>query len=466
MKNAIRAGLLAAITLITIIGMTTSCKSPFGVAGEAGIDTVGVVISADTLTMVTTDNSLIPTLSYPSNKLVDLPVKPTLFWNKVAGAVKYRILISSSPRFSSKAIDPSKILDDSTSNNSDTSKVISLPLSNYSTYYWVINAKGSNGKEAWSQKFYFKTMIDSVILLRQKAYVAQKFGMFIHFNMSTYARKAYSDPMGEWELGNEDPNLFHPDSLNLGQWADVAKSAHCKYAVMTTKHHGGFCLWPYQGPWPKTPHSILQSQWYTDHGQRDICREFVDSMRSRGIAPGFYYSVRDETNKAPIFFVKAQLRELLTKYGEIKVIWFDGWGWNVGYSQVPYDTVANLVHHINDSLGFNTIISENNHRFSYYNSEIAQYEIPIDGPPLLGNTYSAEGNEPVRTDGCWFWHPQNECAILTLQTAIENIQKSNSRNATYLLDLTPDTTGLIPQCQVQLMSQIGPELVSKGMIEP
>ena len=64
----------------------------------------------------------------------------------------------------------------------------------------------------------------------------------------------YPTPGGEWELGNEDENLFSPSSLDLGQWADVAKSAHCKYMVLTAKHHGGFCLWPSNGPWSnKTP---------------------------------------------------------------------------------------------------------------------------------------------------------------------------------------------------------------------
>ena len=398
MRSISIAGALFVTLLLMGGSMVTSCKSPFGSAGESGYDTIGVVEIPDTMVMRTTDVSLIPVLIFPSNGATGESLLPVLSWNMNTGAVKYRIVLSTTPKFNNSSI----IADDSTSSNTDTSKTITTPLSYNTTYYWVVNAKGIGG-EAWSPKWSFTTKIDSSVIKRQIAYVAQQFGMFIHFSMTTYARQPYNTPMGEWELGGEDENLFRPDSLNLGQWADVAKSAHCRYVVMTTKHHGGFCLWPSQAPWTAgRPHSIAQSSWYQQHGQRDICREFVDSVRSRGMQPGFYFSIWDRTNPATLPFVKAQIRELLTNYGDIKVIWFDGWGWRVGYGQIPYDTIANLVHHLNDSLGHNTIISENNHRFSYYNSEVAQYEIPIDGPPLLGNTYAAEGNEPLRSHwlGC------------------------------------------------------------------
>ena len=325
---------------------------------------------------------------------------------------------------------------------------------------YSFGSAGSTGDEKVHAVF------DSTLIKLQNAYVAQKLGMFIHFNMSTFARYDYPSPEGEWEQGSEDENLFHPESLNLGQWADVAKSAHCKYAVMTTKHHGGFCLWPSNGPWTAGhPHSIVQSSWYQQHGQRDILREFVDSVRSRGLEPGFYFSIWDRTNTANIALVKGQLTEILSNYGDIKVIWFDGWYWKVGYVTIPYDTVANLVHELNAKLGHHTIITENNRQTTLYNTEIAQYEIPITKAPLAGNTVPAEGNEPLRFDDCWFWHPMNSTAKST-QFIVDRIATVNAAHATYLLDVTPDTLGLIPADQVQRMQEIGNTAVQQGLLQP
>ena len=446
-------------------GSITGCKSPywFGTAGPSGIDTVARL---PRLPMVTTDSSLVPQLAFPDSGMADVSrhyydsnsIKPVLRWNPVNGALSYRVVVSTNSRFAPTLID------DSTLTGADTSKIINISLDYNTDYYWAVCAKHANGDQAWSSKWSFTTKIDPLSEL-QMGYVAQKFGMFIHFGMSTFARYQYPDPHGEWELGSEDPNLFHPDSLNCGQWADIAKSAHCKYVVLTAKHHGGFCLWPSNGPWSAQPHGIAQSSWYSENGQRDICREFVDSVRSRGMEPGFYYSVRDETNPPTIAMVMGQLRELLSNYGDIKVIWFDGWGWWVGYYKVPFEPIAQLVHQLNDSLGHHTIISENNHKFKMWNTEIVQYEIPIDGPPLAGNNLPSEGNEPIRADKSWFWHPMNT-TLLNTQFIINRIHNANAVNATYLLDLTPDTTGLIPQEQVQAMKDIGTQVVNQGALQP
>jgi alpha-L-fucosidase len=417
--------------------------------------------------MVTTDSSLIPALVFPDSATGNVTlhmydstilIKPVLKWKKVAGATGYRIVVAANPRFAPT------IIDDATLSTADTSKSLSGVSLSYSTpYYWAVQAISNGGKVGWSRVWLFTTKADPVFQL-QKDYVAQKFGMFIHFSMATFARNQYPDPQGEWELGGENENLFQPDSLDLGKWADVAKSAHCKYAVVTTKHHGGFCLWPSKGPWTANhPHSIVQSTWYAAHGNRDILREFVDSMRSRNVEPGFYFSIWDRTNAANIALVKGELTELLSNYGDIKVIWFDGWGWKVGYRVIPYDTVAALVHKLNDSLGHHTIISENNHKFQLYNTELAQYEIPLDGPPISGNTIPAEGNEPIRGDNSWFWHPMN-AEIKGTSFILDRIRAANAVNATYLLDVTPDTLGMIPGDQVQRMKEIGDAAVQQGIL--
>jgi alpha-L-fucosidase len=315
--------------------------------------------------------------------------------------------------------------------NSGTLTVTITETNGFETYHdWKIVSGKTNA------------VVDSV----RQAYTNLKFGMFLHFNMSTFDRcccpECYS-VSGEWGLANRDPKLFNPTKLNCGQWADVAKSAGCTYMVLVTKHHDGFCNWP-----TKYTNYCVTNAGVT----RDVVREFVDSARSRGIRVGFYYSIRDLTNGFSLSFIKGQLSELLTNYGnDIICLWFDGWGWGPGYNRVPYDTVRNLI----KSIQPNCLIVENNHEFTTVHSEIIEYEMPIDGPPKLGNIRPAEGNEPIRADQCWFWHPNRNCDIQSAQSIVDQLNENNSRNASYLLDLTPDTTGLIPDCQAARMKEVG-----------
>jgi alpha-L-fucosidase len=299
--------------------------------------------------------------------------------------------------------------------------------------------------------------LDSV----QNSYLTMKFGMFIHFNMSTFARccdTADYSVSGEWEQGHENENLYHPWKLDCGQWADVAKSAGCKYAILTSKHHGGFCNWPTA----YGTHSVgYATDWIaaSPNGPRNVVKEFVDSMRSRGLEVGLYYSIWDRTNGSSLSLIEGQLGELLdtTKYGKLRCIWFDGWGWQVGYSQVPYDSIRNFV----KSKQPGCLLIENNHRYALSNTEIVQYEVPVDGYPQLGNTAPTEANIPIIDRAglgqrCWFWHPPVvSCQIMSASNIQSDVTTVNSRHSNYLLDVTPDTNGIIPDCQVSAMAQAG-----------
>jgi alpha-L-fucosidase len=290
---------------------------------------------------------------------------------------------------------------------------------------------------------------DSLAVL-QEAYTNMKFGMFVYFNMSTFDRCCCAtciSTSGEWGLANTPENEFQPGKLNCGQWADVAKSAGCKYVILTSKHHDGFCLWDSKF----TTHDVASSSWR--NGTGDVIKEFTDSARVRGLKVGLYYSIRDITNGYSLDFIKGQLTELLSNYGEITALWFDGWGWGPGYAKVPYDTIRNLV----KSIQPRCLIVENNHYYQLQNTEIVEYEGPIDGPPKIDNILPAEGCSVIHpgTDYCWFWHPDDECVLKSAQVIVDELNSNNLRNANYLLGITPDTTGLIPQCQVDLMKQIG-----------
>jgi alpha-L-fucosidase len=141
--------------------------------------------------------------------------------------------------------------------------------------------------------------------------------MFIHFGINTFTDR-------EWGDGTEDPMLFTPTDLDARQWARVARSAGFRAMVLTAKHHDGFCLWPTE----TTPHSVAASGWRGGSG--DVVREFVVACRAEGLRVGLYCSPWDRN--APVYgdspryndmFVD-QLTELLTSYGPVHEVWFDG----------------------------------------------------------------------------------------------------------------------------------------------
>lgn len=141
--------------------------------------------------------------------------------------------------------------------------------------------------------------------------------LFVHFGMNTFSGR-------EWGDGSEDPKSFNPTKLDCRQWAQAAKAGGFKIAVLTAKHHDGFCLWPSK----YTDHSVRSSPWR--EGKGDLVREFVDAMRAEGIKPGLYLSPWDRHEKtygdSPRYndFYCNQLRELLTQYGPLAEVWFDG----------------------------------------------------------------------------------------------------------------------------------------------
>jgi alpha-L-fucosidase len=158
---------------------------------------------------------------------------------------------------------------------------------------------------------------------RQLAWHELEFYAFVHFNMNTFTNK-------EWGFGDEDPALFIPAELDCRQWARICKNAGMKGIIITAKHHDGFCLWPSD----YTEHSVKNSSW--KNGQGDLLRELADACNEYGLKMGVYLSPWDRNNadygkSEYIDYYRNQLREILTDYGEIFEVWFDGANGGTGY---------------------------------------------------------------------------------------------------------------------------------------
>ncbi|MBN2296777.1 MAG: alpha-L-fucosidase [Pirellulales bacterium] len=300
----------------------------------------------------------------------------------------------------------------------------------------------------------------------QKDFLTWKFGMFIHFNVATFNER-------EWANGYENPASFAPNKLDCDQWVDAAAAAGMKYAVLTVKHTGGWCLWDskYTGS-----HDITALTNYQD-GKGDIVREFVDACRKRGIKVGLYYCFpgnytgrngnpklqkgQEDLHGLPpeakgdyTGFMKKQLSELLTRYGQIDLLWIDQY-------RNPYtrNDWRNIKRHVKSHQP-NCIVIANN-SLDFQETDIHGYEYPyqkIKSPekalPPEDNKHPAEVCDILGPS--WFWNTrENEANLKTAKDVVAILKLCNSRRTNYLLNVAPDKSGLIPVYSVERMRMIG-----------
>ncbi len=289
-----------------------------------------------------------------------------------------------------------------------------------------------------------------------------KFGLFLHFNIATFNGQ-------EWANGYEDPLTFAPDKLDCAQWADAAKAAGMKYAVLTVKHTEGYPLWDSK----LTTHDITAFKNFKS-GKGDIVREFVDAFRQRGIKIGFYYCAPGDFDNrfgntlppgktslhgmppeaAGDFhgFIKKQFTELLTNYGPVDLIWCDQYKVKFSLDQW-YDIKAHIKRLQPNCL----VVANNSHDFK--ETDIHSYEYPLykndKGYPAADNTNPSEVCDTIVDCGNWFWQPGLEPHIRSANEVVNVVRMCNERHANYLLDVGPDRSGRIPEAFVKRMKEIG-----------
>jgi len=305
---------------------------------------------------------------------------------------------------------------------------------------------------------------------RQLAWQELEFYGFVHFGINTFTNQ-------EWGTGSENPALFNPKKLDCRQWARVFKAAGMKGMVLTAKHHDGFCLWPSK----YTGHSVAASPW--QDGKGDVVKEAAAACAAHGLKFGLYLSPWDRheltygTGEAYNEFYKRQLRELLTNYGELFCVWFDGacgegkngrrqeYDWQ-GY----YDLIRELqpnavisimgpdVRWVGNEAGVCrssewSVLPEKFGDQTYWDLG-SRKALMKSKEPLVW--YPAEVDVSIR-DG-WFYHEKQDYSVKPLAKLRDIYYKSVGGNAALLLNVPPNQEGLIAQRDMETLISLGAQL--------
>ncbi len=294
---------------------------------------------------------------------------------------------------------------------------------------------------------------------RQLEWYRREKTAFFHFGINTFTGN-------EWGDGSDSPSLFNPTELNCKQWIKTIKDAGFTAAILTAKHHDGFCLWPSK----YTDYSIKSSPF--KDGKGDIVREFTEACKEFGVKAGIYLSPWDRhevswgTDAYNDYYAN-QLTELLTNYGEIYECWWDG----AGSTKTCYDWErwANIVH----TLQPNAVIFGSLGATPHVDVRWVGNEKGVAGRPcwstidpisleletvtelnsgkLTGTRFiPAEVDVSIRPG--WFYHPEEDDKVRTPENLLELWLNSVGRNAGLLLNLPPDKRGLIPQTDVKALT--------------
>ena len=304
---------------------------------------------------------------------------------------------------------------------------------------------------------------------RQLAWHAMEYYMFVHFTVNTFTDK-------EWGYGDEKESVFNPSELDCRQWAKVARDAGMKGIIITAKHHDGFCLWPSAF----TGHSVKNSPWRD--GKGDILRDLRNACDEYGLKMGVYLSPWDRNSEVYgtseyLVYYRSQLNELLTNYGDLFEVWFDGANGGDGYyggaretrtidNKTYYDwtTTHNIVRELQPAA---VMFSDAGPDIRWVGNESGMGSLTNwcllkkdemypggDFSKILGEGHE-DGNYwvPAEVDVSirkgWFYHMSQDSVVRTAENLMELYYSSVGRNSNLLLNVPPDRRGLLHENDVK-----------------
>ena len=292
---------------------------------------------------------------------------------------------------------------------------------------------------------------------KQLRFLSWETGVFFHFGIRTF-HPGHRD----WDGVEMDPAAFMPESLDCRQWLRAAKRIGAKYAILTAKHHDGFALWPSEC----TRYSVAASPWRGGRG--DVVKEFTDACRAEGMAVGLYYSPAqwgswavkfEDARQYDDYFIR-QITELLTRYGKIDYIWFDGCG-SDGH-EYDQKRIVNVIR----SLQPDILI------FDMWDPD-TRWVGNEDGYAPMPNPYAVEravlGEKktifaPAECD-CkirehWFWD-RDEGTLKSAEELMGMYEMSVGRGSNLLLNVGPDRRGLVPEPDEKRLGELGALIQSR-----
>ena len=284
---------------------------------------------------------------------------------------------------------------------------------------------------------------------------------FIHLSTNTFTDQ-------EWGYGEDDPKIFNPANLDCRQWARVCKEAGMKGIILTAKHHSGFCLWPSK----YTEYSVKNSSWRG--GKGDIVRDLANACKEYGLKLGIYLSPWDRNSAVYgtpeyITYFRNQLKELLTNYGDIFEIWFDGANGGSGYyggtretrkidrtTYYDWKNTYKLIRQLQPKIVIwndggdrgdlrwvgteGGYVGETNWSLLNATGEVP-YNMLHHGLENGDSWVPAEVNTSIRPG--WFYHAYEDSRVKSLPDLLNTYYSSFGRNGALLLNFPVDKRGLI-----------------------
>lgn len=319
-------------------------------------------------------------------------------------------------------------------------------------------------------------------LKSRQEFADMKLGIFLHWGIySTFAQ-------GEWYLQNrvtdrmeyaKAADAFYPHRFDARAWVRSFKEAGAKYICITSRHHDGFSMWKTA----QSPYNIVEA---TPFG-RDVIRELADACREEGMRLHFYYSHLDwmredypqgrtgtgtgrPTDKANwesyFAFMNAQLTELLTQYGPVGAIWFDGW-WDHEEDKQPFDwhlpEQYELIHRLQPAC----LVGNNHHKAPFEGEDIQIFERDLPGEMTTGfsDKVADVSSLPLETcqtmNGMWGYKVE-DTNYKSAHDIIRLLVSTSGKGANLLMNIGPQPNGELPAVSLQRLAEVGRWLKQYG----